>query len=341
MSPGRRGSRAPRPGRGLASAAGMLLGAGAGVLAWSLIEAHWYTLRRVEVPVLPAGSHPMRVLHISDLHLVPGQRRRTRWVRDLARLEPDLVINTGDNMAHRRALPSALRALSPLLAYPGAFVMGSNDYYAPVPKNPARYLRPRVPTVPTSNAKLPGPELAAALRSHGWLDLNNRRGRLRAGGHTVELVGVDDPHLDRDELPAADPATRPGEPAPSSPASQGEHASQGARAPEALPVRLGVTHAPYQRVLAAMRSDGADLVLAGHTHGGQLCVPGYGALVTNSDLDTSRAKGLHGWPGERPDAGGSDSIWLHVSAGLGTSPYTPVRFACRPEATLLTLTARR
>ena len=62
--------------------------------------------------------------------------------------------------------------------------------------------------------------------------------------------------------------------------------------------------------------------------------------MTNCDLDTRRAKGLHGWPGPRPDQpGGAGSTWMHVSAGLGTSPYAPVRFACRPEATLLTLVA--
>jgi predicted MPP superfamily phosphohydrolase len=90
-----------------------------------------------------------------------------------------------------------------------------------------------------------------------------------------------------------------------------------------------------------MHADGTDVVLAGHTHGGQLCLPGVGALVTNCDIDRRRAKGLHGWPGPRPDeAGGAGSTWLHVSAGAGTSPYAPVRFACRPEATLLTFTAR-
>jgi predicted MPP superfamily phosphohydrolase len=63
--------------------------------------------------------------------------------------------------------------------------------------------------------------------------------------------------------------------------------------------------------------------------------------VTNCDLDRARASGLHGWPGARPDReGGEGSTWLHVSAGAGTSPYAQVRFACRPEATLMTLTAR-
>ena len=85
------------------------------------------------------------------------------------------------------------------------------------------------------------------------------------------------------------------------------------------------------RVLDGLTRDGYDLVMAGHTHGGQLCVPFYGALVTNCDLDTERVKGLH-----EHTADGRRSL-LHVSAGLGTSRFAPVRFACRPEASLLTL----
>ena len=299
-------------------AAGALTLAGAAGLAWAgLVEVRWYTLREVTVPVLPAGQAPLRILHLSDLHLVPSQRRKIDWVRDLATLAPDLVVDTGDNMAHRQALAPLLHALEPLLGTPGAFVMGSNDYYAPTARNPARYLLPdaRRPDVAPPDP-LPAGELAARLREAGWKDLTNRRDVVRAGGRTLSLVGVDDPHLDRDEFPDAVPAAD-------------------------ADLHLGVTHAPYTRVLDAMRADGADLVLAGHTHGGQLALPFYGALVTNCDLDRSRAKGLHGWPGPRPDApGGDGSTWLHVSAGLGTSPYAPVRFACRPEATLVTLTPR-
>ena len=98
-----------------------------------------------------------------------------------------------------------------------------------------------------------------------------------------------------------------------------------------------MTHAPYQRILERMSAEGVDLVLAGHTHGGQLCVPGFGALVTNCDLDRSRASGLSQWPGRPGAPRAADPMHLHVSAGLGTSPYTPVRIACRPEAALLTL----
>jgi predicted MPP superfamily phosphohydrolase len=83
-------------------------------------------------------------------------------------------------------------------------------------------------------------------------------------------------------------------------------------------------------VLDRFASDGYQLVMAGHTHGGQLCLPFYGAIVTNCDLDRSRAKGASRW--------GANTA-LHVSAGIGTSPFAPVRFCCRPEATLLTLVA--
>ncbi|GAA4731107.1 metallophosphoesterase [Isoptericola chiayiensis] len=272
------------------------------------------------MPALAPGERELRVLHVSDLHLIPSQRRKIEWVRSLAALEPDLVIDTGDNLAGHDALDPLLHALEPLLEFPGAFVLGSNDYYSPTFKNPARYLLPDARGPVRSTPDLPWEPMVAAMRDAGWADLTNRRDAVVVRGRRIDLAGVDDPHLDRDEFPA-----------PSAP-SPGE---------DTAALRLGVTHAPYTRVLDRMHADGADAIIAGHTHGGQLCLPGYGALVTNCDIDRRRAKGLHGWPGARPDApGGEDSTWLHVSAGAGTSPYAPVRFACRPEATLVTFTAR-
>lgn len=322
--PRRRGERLSADGarralRGL----GALAAVGVAGVAYAHVETKLFTLREATVPVLPPGSRDLRVLHVSDLHLVPTQRRKIEWVRSLAELEPDLVVDTGDNLAHVDALEPLLDALAPLLAVPGAFVLGSNDYFAPLPKNPARYLLPDARLPFASQARLlPAAEMAGAMRDAGWVDLTNRRDVLDVGGVRLDLVGVDDPHLDRDVFPA------PESQAPAAP-------------PEGGVLRLGVTHAPYRRVLDQMHDDGAELVLAGHTHGGQLCVPGFGALVTNCDIDRKRAKGLHGWPGPRPDAaGGQDSTWLHVSAGAGTSPFAPIRFACRPEATLLTLTTR-
>lgn len=307
----------PRSTRGTATrvAAATALAGTAG-LAWSAgVELRWFTVRRFTLPVLPPGHRPLRVLHVSDLHLTPGQDRKRRWVRRLAELEPDLVVNTGDNLAHQRSVPVVLDALGDLLDVPGVFVLGSNDYFAPTLRNPARYLLPDHGQRNIHTPRLPYGDLRVAFERSGWLDLTNRRDRLTVNGTTIAFAGVDDPHLGYDDLAAvAGPADRSAD------------------------LRLGVTHAPYLRVLDQLAADGYDAVLAGHTHGGQLRVPFLGALVTNCDLDTARARGLHRHPATSAP-GGPGSAWLHVSAGLGTSPYAPVRFCCRPEASLLTLTA--
>ncbi len=274
-------------------------------LSYALWEARSFRLRRVDVPCLRAGSPPLRVLHFSDAHLTPAQHKKQDWIRRLDELEPDLVVQTGDNLAHLQAVPSVLDAYAPLLQRPGVFVFGSNDYYAPKPKNPVNYLR-KDSGKRVIGAPLPWLTLRDAFTAAGWLDLTNRRELLTVKGVSLTFAGVDDPHVNRDRYESA--------PAPSA------------------DLAIGVTHSPEPRVLDPMAADGYQLLLAGHTHGGQLCIPGYGALVTNCQLPTAMAKGLHRWPGPAPGA-----PWLHVSAGLGCSPYTPVRFACPPEATLLTL----
>lgn len=282
-----------------------MLGAATIAYAAGIERRHW-TLRTATIPVLTPGSRPIRVLHISDLHMMPGQASKQRWISGLAELDPDLVVNTGDNLSHRQAVPAVLRALGALLDRPGLFVFGSNDYFAPTAANPMRYL--------TKNRKhirggpLPWTDLRAAFVEHGWQDLTHVRRGFTIAGQAVVAAGVDDPHLRRDRY-----AEIAGQPDP------------------AAILRLGITHSPEPRVLDAFAQDGYDLVMAGHTHGGQLRLPGYGAIVTNCELDRSRARGASRWGAH---------TWLHVSAGLGTSPYAPVRFACPPEASLLTLVQR-
>ncbi|TWD81014.1 putative MPP superfamily phosphohydrolase [Kribbella amoyensis] len=276
------------------------------------IEVRWFTLRRFTVPVLPPGADPLKVLHLSDLHLMPTQERKIRWVNELAALEPDLIVNTGDNIANPHSVLPLLRAYGGLLDLPGVFVFGSNDYWKPRFKNPANYLLPpQKQRHKPHGPDLPFEEMRHSFTEAGWTDLNNAKATLKVNGLRLDFAGTDDPHIRRDR-----------------------YEDVAGEVDATADLSIGVTHAPYQRVLDAFTADGYPLILAGHTHGGQLAVPLYGALVTNCDLDTSRVKGMSSWGFEGRQA------TLHVSAGLGTSPYAPVRFACRPEATLLTLVPR-
>ncbi|GAA3771618.1 metallophosphoesterase [Streptomyces chiangmaiensis] len=293
--------------------------AAAGLLYSAGIEVRSFRLRRVTIPVLPPGARPLRVLQVSDIHMVSGQRKKQRWLRSLAGLRPDFVINTGDNLSDPEGVPEVLDALGPLLEFPGAYVFGSNDYYGPKLRNPARYLVDKARGHHGLNGNAPAvgvvhnpwEDLRDGFDAAGWQNLTNARGALKVDGLEVELTGLDDPHIRRDryERVAGGPSS-------------------------AAELSMGVVHAPYLRTLDAFTADGYPLILAGHTHGGQLCIPFYGALVTNCDLDTDRVKGL-----SRHTAEGRTS-YLHVSAGCGTNRYTPVRFACPPEATLLTLVSR-
>lgn len=286
--------------------AGVTAATAVGGLAYAtLAERNWFALRRLTVPVLRPGSWPIRVLHLSDLHLLPEQHRKAAWVGSLADLRPDLVVNTGDTLSHEKSVPAVVQAFGSLLDLPGAFVFGNNDYYAPRWKSPHRYF---VKSKPKPNTpELPWQDLRAAQAERGWVDLDNRKQVVELRGQRIALAGVDDPHLRKDRYEMiAGPAD-----------------------PDSV-VRIGVAHSPEPRVLDGFAGDGYDLVLAGHTHGGQVRIPGVGALVTNCGIDRSRARGLSRW---------GSTMQLHVSAGLGNNPYMPVRFCCRPEATLLTLVA--
>ncbi|WP_396657644.1 metallophosphoesterase [Microbacterium oxydans] len=290
---------------------------GAGAAIWGIgIERYLFTVREASAVALPPGAAPLRILHISDAHMAPWQHRKQDWLASLAELKPDLIVNTGDNLGHENGLDGIRRAFAPFAGIPGVFVHGSNDVAAPSPRNPFRYfLGP--------SKKNHKPELldTDAMDRYftdelGWTDLNNAAARLRIAGTDVDLFGVDDAHRDWDRLDALPDAI----------------SAVGAR-DAATPV-LGVTHAPYQRVLNGFTDLGADAILGGHTHGGQVCIPGYGALVANCDIPLKQAKGLSTWSHD------GRTVPLNVSAGCGHSIYAPVRFACRPEATLLTLTAQ-
>lgn len=298
------------------------LGALTGAAAWGmLVEKNRFTLRHEVVPVLDAGSDPITVLHLSDLHLAPWNSQAVAWIADLAQTAPDLVVGTGDFLGHPDALAALTTALTPLAGIPGVVTHGSNDRVAPRFKNPLSYL-----LGPSHVSEGHGEPMDFEGLRHlytkilGWSDIDNAALRLTIKGSVLECVGVGDAHYGLDELeqlPTTLDDLRENSPEPGG--------------PRRSVTTVGVTHAPYRRVLDALVTNGSELIFAGHTHGGQVCLPGGKALTTNCDLPTSQARGLSQW------SHAGRSSYLNVSAGLGTSVYAPIRMFCPPEAVLVSL----
>lgn len=294
----------------------------AGALAWgALVERGNYRLRIEQVPILDAGSEPIRILHLSDLHLAPWHKNAVSWIRALADNPPDVVVGTGDFFGHPAALDTIRHALMPLQGIPGVVVHGSNDRLGPRPINPFRYL------VGPSEMDEAGEPLdfdgllELYTKQLGWHDIDNGAVSMTIRGSELEFVGVGDAHRNLDQIDSLPQWLE---------AFRESRQVSNARAHRST-TTIGVTHAPYRRVLDGLVTHGAELIFAGHTHGGQVCIPGVGALTTNCDLPTSQARGLSVWRHAHR------ASYLNVSAGIGTSIYAPVRFACPPEAVLVTL----
>ncbi|MDP9298297.1 MAG: metallophosphoesterase [Actinomycetota bacterium] len=268
------------------------------VLYGALIERRWYRLVRHRLDILPAdGPRSLTVLHLSDLHFLRRDAKKSRFLAELPRA--DVTVVTGDFLAEPEAVETAVAGVAAARGRLASwFVLGSNDYFAPRPLNYFAYFRRTRKLRKARRGR--APELAAQLRSDGWQDLTNVRLELSLDGLPIELLGLDDAHIRAHDLRVA---------------------------PRRAPDRFGlaVMHSPDSAPEAAAL--GYRFILAGHTHGGQVCLPGIGALVTNCSLPPRAAKGL-------ARIGGAI---LHTSPGLGTGKFAPFRFACRPEATLLEL----
>jgi predicted MPP superfamily phosphohydrolase len=232
----------------------------------------------------------------------------------LVELSPDLIVNTGDNLGHRDGLTGIRNAFGPLRGIPGLVVHGSNDYQEPSPRNPLRYLTGPSGSQP-EHKHLDVDALDRFFTDDlGWSILDDTAVSLDVKGVRVTAFGVNDAHRNWDKPELIPPALS---------------------GLDAADLTLGVMHAPYRRTLDRFVDLGADVLLAGHTHGGQVRIPfSRKAIVSNCDLPLDQARGLSEW------SRGGRTVPLNVSAGLGHSIYSPVRFACRPEATLLTLLPR-
>jgi predicted MPP superfamily phosphohydrolase len=270
------------------------------VLYGVFIERRWFRLMRYRLNILPAGTDPLTILHLSDLHYLPRDKKMASFIASIP--QADVTVITGDLLGGPEAVESVVETLKPARGrYGSYFVLGSNDYYTPKPLNYFRYFKRKHGLRLGTRGR--ASDLITQMTGAGWTALVNQRVGAQWNGSKAEVVGIDDPHIHRDDLRSA-PRHKP----------------------EVF--GLGIVHSPDAAPeLAAL---GYDLVVAGHTHGGQVRMPVVGALVNNSVLPVSFSRGLY-------RIGGS---YLHISAGLGSSKYAPFRFWCRPEATMLELGQR-
>jgi predicted MPP superfamily phosphohydrolase len=181
------------------------------------------------------------------------------------------------------------------------FVLGSNDYFVPKPLNYLKYFR--TGRRPRRARRGRSADLVAQLEAGGWGHICNVRLEVDLEGLPLELLGLDDAHINWHDSRVI---------------------------PRSAPDRFGlaVMHSPDSAPESA--ACGYELIVAGHTHGGQVRLPLVGALVTNSTMPRRLASGLIRM----------GSALMYLSPGLGTSKFAPFRFLCRPEATLLELRRR-
>jgi predicted MPP superfamily phosphohydrolase len=263
---------------------------------------------RYELPIdgLPEALRGLRILHISDIHIdrtwMPAWDELHNWI---AQSPPDLICITGDwvdkKHDHRPALPLLERFLSGLKARLGIWgILGNHD----------------TDLLPLRAGKMP-------VRV-----LYNQVEILEHAGSRLEIIGLHGVHpMDVSETVLTkliDTTTVAATPA--SPISA-QLQTGDARDTTKKPVRIVLSHYPAHA--PSLAEAGVDLVLAGHTHGGQVCLPGGVPILTHDRLPRRFARGAHR----------IGKTWLITSRGCGFSKY-PVRIFCPAEVIEIVLTNR-
>ena len=202
--------------------------------------------------------------------MTPGQRSKQRWVAGLAELEPDLVVDTGDNLAHTRAVPAVLAALDPLLSLPGALRLGQQRLLRPHLQEPRSLPASRPGRSACTAGSCPGATCAAALIERGWQDAHAHPRR------RLDVAGVRD-RVRRRRRPA--PQARPLRPVAGARRRRRRRCARADPLPRAARARRG---SPPTATTSSWPATPTAASCA---------CPVYGALVTNCGIDRSRARG--------------------------------------------------
>jgi predicted MPP superfamily phosphohydrolase len=278
------------------------------VLGYAVLgEPYRPVFKRHRLPLPASWPAGISVLHISDLHVRRADQRLLRVQKEALRgLTPDLLCVTGDVCEKAHDIPLLVDVLEQVRPRLGTFVvLGNHEHNAPAPgrvreqhRHGLWHLIGTFMGLFAPRLRSDGPHeahaMADALRAAGVTVLHNEGVRVRAGGQTLWIGGCDSAWAGHADVSAAMRGRRPGE------------------------ACLMLIHEPDLAFEAEAR--GADLILAGHTHGGQVKLPVIGAPYTlRMDPRIAIASGF-----QRIEAG-----LLHITSGLGHT--IPLRFGCPPE----------
>lgn len=254
--------------------------------------------RELRLRALDPALAGLSILHLSDLHFRGPEPRKQQALGGLESLEADLVVFTGDFIDSRDGIAPAAEVCRRLRGRLGTYaVLGNHDYQS---YGIFHFLGDIRGKTMHGKRRTDTGELVQALEDAGVTVLCNDSRRLKANGAPFWVIGVDDTYSGRMDFAAA----------------LGDVEGAG--------LRLLLAHSPD--ALEGHHPDGLDLVLAGHTHGGQICLPGVGPITTRTRLRLPQGAGVMTLNG----------TLLHVSAGVGATGL-PLRLFCPPEASLLTL----
>jgi predicted MPP superfamily phosphohydrolase len=292
----------------VAAATGVTALAAAALGVYATCVEPYRPVFRQRTLLVPAHWPRLDILHLSDLHLRRGDCRLFRAqmaaVGRLSRYRPDLICVTGDLCERVDDVALVADVLRPLEARLGMFLsLGNHEYNAPTPRGmPRSEALSKVLQPVFRNSLSRGPQeaeaIVCALRDRQLRVLRNEGLRLNVDGRPLWLGALDSAWAGR-----ADPLA----------ALAGRVADEGA---------LVMVHEP-EAAFGAMER-GADVVLAGHTHGGQVRLPFIGAPLSHRlDQRVRIASGIQHF----------DGSVLHISAGFGQ--LVALRFACPPEAVWL------
>ena len=301
-------------GRTLSATAALVGGLGGALTAYAWWESTRARLVRhdVEVPGLPAGLDGLRILHVSDTHFPANGASLERFAELIAEVEYDIVFASGDYVETAAGWDSAVEAFSLLHAPLGVYAsLGAHDYLAPI-STAAEWRDAARRRAFGGRRRLVDPApFVERLESLGVRVLRNEWTQAEIGGEVVRIGGAGDDSVGMARLDQALPP---------------EDGTDGPHGKDGLTVLL--THSPD----ALLRlQHPPPLSFCGHTHGGQIRIPGYGAPVRHSQLvNRQQTAGVFHHNGAQ----------IVVSQGFGTA-IVPLRFLCPPEVGLVQLAARR